>query len=125
MANKTTGFDGYDGILGIGPIHLTEGTVSNMQSVPTVTDNLAKAGMIPSEMLGIFFKPATSTDGVGKQGEGELSWGGVDTTRVTGNVNYAPLTTTSPANNYWGVNQTITYGSKSLISNSAGAFTAI
>ena len=93
-----------------------------MGSVPTVTNNLAQAGMIPSETIGIFFKPAAGTDGAGKQGEGELSWGGIDTTKVIGNVNYVPLTTTSPASKYWGVNQTIIYGSKSIISNSAGAF---
>ena len=40
VASQAEGFNGYDGILGIGPVDLTEGTVSSTDSVPTVTDNL-------------------------------------------------------------------------------------
>jgi cathepsin E len=40
VASTSSGFDGVDGILGIGPVDLTQGTVSGVGSVPTVTDNL-------------------------------------------------------------------------------------
>ena len=40
VASRSQGFSGVDGILGIGPVDLTEGTVSGVSIVPTVTDNL-------------------------------------------------------------------------------------
>jgi len=32
----------------------------------------------------------------------------------------SPLTKTSPANEFWGINQAITYGSTSILSSTAG-----
>lgn len=41
--------------------------------------------------------------------------------RFTGDINYISLTATSPANHYWGINQTLTYGSDvTLLDNIAG-----
>jgi hypothetical protein len=40
VASRSSGFSGVDGILGIGPVDLTEGTVASTNTVPTVTDNL-------------------------------------------------------------------------------------
>lgn len=94
---------------------MTVGTVSSLDSVPTVTDNLYKAGLIASDELGIFYKPAQSGTGYG-----ELTWGGVDKTKVVGSVNYVGITSTQPAANYWGVDQTITYNGKTIAPHSAG-----
>lgn len=104
-----------DGILGIGPVRLTEGTVSNAKTVPTVTDNLFKAGTIASDTLGIFYRPASNGGG-----SGELTWGGVDKTKVVGSVHYVAVTTTQPASHYWGVDQTVTYNGKTILPHSAG-----
>lgn len=117
VANQSSGFVGVDGILGIGPTRLTEGTVSNKKTVPTVTDNLFKSGAISSDELGIFFKPVEK----GLSGEGQITWGGVDTTKVVGGVNYVPITSTEPASHFWGVNQTVTLDGKTILSQSAGA----
>lgn len=32
-------------------------------------------------------------------------------TRFNGSINYVPVTETSPASRYWGIDQTLTYGS--------------
>ncbi|RPD62286.1 acid protease [Lentinus tigrinus ALCF2SS1-6] len=118
VASTAQGFDGVDGILGIGPVDLTEGTVSDKAPVPTVTDNLFAQGTIESDSIGIFYQPTT------KQGapNGELTFGGVDSSKTTGDVTFVPITSTSPASAYWGIDQDVTYGSSStsLLSGSAG-----
>jgi cathepsin E len=119
VATSSSGFTGTDGILGIGPVDLTQGTVSGLSSVPTVTDNLFAQGTISSEVIGISFEPTTTSSVV----NGELAWGGVDTAKYTGSITYTTLTTTSPASDYWGINESITYGSSTgttVLSTTAG-----
>lgn len=77
VASTAQGFDGVDGILGIGPVDLTSGTVSGAQTVPTVTDNLFAQGAISADSIGISYEPTTSEDTV----NGELTFGGVDETK--------------------------------------------
>lgn len=77
VASQAQGFDDVDGILGIGPVDLTTGTLSTGQPVPTVTDNLFSQGTISSDSIGISYQPTTS-DG---QLNGELDFGGVDTSK--------------------------------------------
>ncbi|KAL1713660.1 aspartic peptidase domain-containing protein [Schizophyllum commune] len=119
VASSAQGFNDVDGILGIGPVDLTQGTVASTSSVPTVTDNLYKQGTIPTESIGIFYQPTTSTEEVAN---GEMTFGGTDDERVTGQITYTPITSTSPANNYWGIDQTVTYGEDgtTLMDNLAG-----
>ncbi|KAG2156904.1 acid protease [Suillus bovinus] len=112
VASQVQGFNNIDGILGVGPTDLTEGTVSNVGSVPTVTDNLYSKGTIGTEALGVYFVPGG--------GAGELTFGGSDSSKMTSSVNYVPLTTTSPASNYWGIDQSITYGNTTILSATAG-----
>ena len=59
VASTAQGFQGVDGILGIGPVDLTEGTVSGNAPVPTVTDNLFAQGTIANDSIGIFYQPTT------------------------------------------------------------------
>lgn len=119
VSTKTSGIHDVDGILGIGPVDLTEKRVSNQKTVPTVTDNLFKEGKISSNELGVFFSPINSGSGWG-----ELSWGGVDTTKIKGTVSYVPVTKTYPASEYWGIEQSITYNGKTILSHSAGKYFA-
>lgn len=77
VASRAQGFDGVDGILGIGPVDLTQGTVSNTDLVPTVTDNLFAQGLISSNSIGISYEPSTGNNEI----NGELNFGGVDTTK--------------------------------------------
>ncbi|KAG2363836.1 aspartic peptidase domain-containing protein [Suillus spraguei] len=109
--------DGLDGLLGLGPGDLTHGTVSNADKVPTVMDNLFEQGSISSEVLGVFFAPASSdNDNAG----GELAFGGCDDSKYTGSINYVPITSTSPASTYWGIDQSISYGQTQILSQTAG-----
>ncbi|EJD07268.1 acid protease [Fomitiporia mediterranea MF3/22] len=105
--DKAKGFEDVDGILGIGPVALTVGTVSDGKEVPTVTDNLYEEKLIPNNSLGIFYAP--TIDSAGKL-NGQLCFGGEDHTKVTGKLTYFPVTSTSPASNYWGIDQSISYG---------------
>ena len=116
VANSSSGFEGLgiDGILGLGPVDLTNGTVSNTETVPTVMDNLRSQGKIPEETLGVYYIP------ISESSTGELTLGGYDNSVITSSVKYVPLTTTSPASEYWGIDQSITYGSDTILSLTAG-----
>jgi hypothetical protein len=118
VASTSTGFSDTDGILGIGPVDLTSGTVSGTSEVPTVTDNLFSNGTISTESIGISFNPTTGND----IANGELTFGGVDETKITSDVTFTPITSTSPASEYWGIDQSITYGTSgtNILSSTAG-----
>ncbi|KAG6880868.1 hypothetical protein C0992_002458, partial [Termitomyces sp. T32_za158] len=53
--------------------------------IPTVTDNAFSLGLISGNQIGISFEPTTSVEAL----NGELSWGGVDTSKYTGTIAYA------------------------------------
>ncbi|KZT08681.1 aspartic proteinase precursor [Laetiporus sulphureus 93-53] len=112
------GFTDMDGILGVGPTDLTEDTVTNMNTVPTVTDNLYSQGLISEYLMALSFEPATSDS----DSNGELTFGGTDSSKYTGSINYVPLTTTSPSSTFWGIDQSITYGSSNteILTSTAG-----
>ncbi|KAH7925602.1 acid protease [Leucogyrophana mollusca] len=118
VASSAQGFSDVDGILGVGPVDLTQGTVSNTTEVPTVTDNLYAQGSITSDSLGISYEPSSTVDAI----NGELTFGGTDNTRYTGEINFVPITTTSPASNYWGIDQSVTYGTDgtTILNTTAG-----
>jgi saccharopepsin len=102
----------------VGPADLTAGTVSgDSETVPTVTDNLYSQGTISSYTLGVYFEPATT---VSDDLTGELTFGGVDSSKTTGKVNYVPITATSPASSYWGIDQSLSYGGSTILSTTAG-----
>ncbi|KAG6837334.1 hypothetical protein H0H93_011429 [Arthromyces matolae] len=107
----------------IGPVDLTKatptGTLSPATStlIPTVTDNAFSLGLVTANQIGISFEPTTTDEVL----NGEISWGGVDSSKYTGSITYASLTSTSPASLYWGINQSIRYGSStSILSSTAG-----
>ncbi|KAL5513855.1 hypothetical protein ACEPAG_2616 [Sanghuangporus baumii] len=119
VASRSSGFDGVDGILGIGPTDLTEGTVSGVSSVPTVTDNLFAQGTISEKVVGVFFAPTNTLETT----NGELTFGGADSSRISGSISYASFTSTSPAAFYIGIDESITYGSatgSTVLSSTAG-----
>jgi len=108
-----------DGILGIGPVDLTEDTLSpdTTALIPTVTDNLFSQGTIPLHLIGISFEPTT----VDEIENGEITWGGTDSSKFTGTINFTPVTTTSPSNEFWGINQSVRYGtSTTILASTAG-----
>ncbi|EMD34570.1 hypothetical protein CERSUDRAFT_125176 [Gelatoporia subvermispora B] len=113
------GMNGADGILGLGPTDLTEGTLqSSGQSIPTVIDTAAEQGLISAKQVGIAFAPTTSTS----QTNGEITFGGSDSSKFTGSLEFVPITAASPANEFVGIDQSITYGSSQIpiMSQTAG-----
>lgn len=119
VATSSEGFDGVDGILGIGPVDLTLDTLSpaTTSTIPTVTDNLFNEGTITSNLIGISFEPTTQVEVL----NGEITWGGTDSSKLTGAISFAPVTKTSPASEFWGITQTVRYGASTTIqSNTAG-----
>ncbi|PNP85047.1 hypothetical protein FNYG_01572 [Fusarium nygamai] len=116
-ASSASGFSGVDGIIGFGPVDLTENTVSNTDTVPTFMDNLYSQGSIPSEVLGVSFKPESGSDD--DDNNGELTLGGIDSSKYTGPLTYFPTLTSGPASEYWGISiSRFTYGSTTLGSGS-------
>lgn len=118
-ATLASGFDGVDGIIGFGPVDLTEGTVSNANTVPTFMDNLYSQGSISSEVLGVSFLPESGSDT--SDTNGELTLGGVDSSKYTGSLTYFPKLTSGTASAYWGISiASFTYGSTTLASSAQG-----
>ncbi|KAF7903608.1 uncharacterized protein EAF01_006657 [Botrytis porri] len=118
-ATSASGFSGVDGILGVGPVDLTESTVSGLFTVPTFMDNLKSQGSIASEVLGVYFKPESGSDA--DDNNGELTLGGVDTTKYTGTLTYFPKATSGQASYYWGINIAgFTYGTTTLATSATG-----
>ncbi|KAI0649711.1 aspartic peptidase domain-containing protein [Trametes meyenii] len=110
VAMNSSGFDGVDGILGVGPQGLTRGSLSLCPetTIPTVTDNGWNAGYLDKYEIGISFQPTRS---VVKQ-NGELTFGGTDPTKYMGDLQYGPMTNITPASHYVGYVQSIRYGDK-------------
>ncbi|KAF9473455.1 aspartic protease [Pholiota conissans] len=128
VASSSSGFEGLDGVLGIGPSDLTAGTISTSACtiIPTVFDNLFESGIITQGLMAISFEPATTEDVV----NGEITWGkflystgGVDNSKFTGSLSFIPVTTTLPAGEFWGIDQSIRYGaSNTILATTSGIY---
>ena len=66
----------------------------------------------------MYYAPTT----VDSTTNGELTFGGVDSSKISGGISYVQITSTSPASAYWGVDQSVTYGSTgtTVLSSTAG-----
>jgi hypothetical protein len=101
----------------IGNNRSSSGTVSGMDVVSTITDSLYAQGTISSAVLGFSMQPTNTTS----QANGELTFGGVDPSRYTGSIAYAPITKTFPSSYYFGVNASFGYGAEPMgLYNNAG-----
>jgi hypothetical protein len=118
-ASQSSGFSGVDGIIGFGPVDLTEDTVSNAKTVPTFLDNLFSQGSISTEVLGVSFRPESGSDT--DDTNGELTLGGTDSSMYSGSITYFPKLTSGDTSPYWGIAiASFTYGSTTLASSASG-----
>ncbi|CZT11957.1 related to rhizopuspepsin-2 precursor [Rhynchosporium agropyri] len=105
-----------DGIFGLGPVELTEYHTSGIKRVPTFMNNLKAQGSIATEVFAISYRPESGNHM--NDINGELTIGGIDTSKYTGDLTYFPRVTTGPNAGYWGIAVTkFTYGSTTLLSN--------
>ncbi|KZT08195.1 acid protease [Laetiporus sulphureus 93-53] len=117
VASYAEGFSGVDGILGLGPEDLTCGTLSDEnECIATVTQNAYSQGLIDVEEIGVSFEPTTSDSDT----NGVITFGGVDSSLYTGDITYIDITSSSPASEYVGIDQSIQYGSETIMSSAAG-----
>ncbi|KAG0704600.1 acid protease [Suillus ampliporus] len=110
-------FEGVDGIIGVGPVDLTQGTLlpDTDASIPTIMNNALKQGRIEKQILGVSFAPAMT----GNDTNGALTYGGIDDALYIGEITYTPVTETYPASTFWGINVTdSTYGTQIVIPES-------
>ncbi|KAG2070142.1 aspartic proteinase [Suillus decipiens] len=108
-----------DGVLGIGPVATTLGTLKDMptEPIPTVTNSLRGQGTISQEVLGIFFRPyGGSLAATG----GQITFGGTNPGMYDGNIAYTDITNSRRSRKYWGVDQSITYGPEEILGLTAG-----
>jgi len=102
VASYSQGFDGFDGIIGFGPESLTKGTVGgSYELIPTVMQTLVNDGVIDQNVLGVYFQPVAGSHT--SETNGELSIGGPDSSRYTGDITYTNITTAQPYSAYWGI----------------------
>jgi cathepsin E len=59
-------------------------TPDNTSIIPTVTDNLYGQGKIEQNLVAVSFEPTTSPPVI----NGELTFGGTDSAKYTGDLNY-------------------------------------
>ncbi|KAI8597926.1 aspartic peptidase domain-containing protein [Dissophora ornata] len=112
---------GVEGIIGFGPIDLAEVENNKHQTynVPTPMDNLYSSHQISTEVVGVDFKPIYN--GAQQVANGEIDIGGIDHSKYKGKLNYVPITKTSPAKYYWGVDITrISFGNHVATTGGAG-----
>ncbi|KAG2351848.1 aspartic peptidase domain-containing protein [Suillus spraguei] len=115
----------HDGILGIGPVGATHGTLPNhpRDALPTITECLYTQHVI-QPLIGIFFRP-TALDG---NDDGQLSFGQLDPTMYIDNVGFTLIVIVlfqwyhphPPSSHYWGFDQRITYGAEPILDQTAG-----
>ncbi|KAG0052564.1 hypothetical protein BGZ83_002442, partial [Gryganskiella cystojenkinii] len=118
IASTANGFDGIQGLVGFGPDDLSPIT-NKGENIPTPVDNLYKNGQISTNSVGVYFKAIT--DGSTQETNGEVTFGGVDSSKYSGSITYVPVTKTSPASEYWGIDvSSITYGSTKVTSTVHG-----
>ena len=77
---------GYQWCSRLGPEDLTMGSLTDApyEEIPTVVQNLRTQGKISKEVIGVFFAPINANSST----NGEITFGGTDSTRYTGDITY-------------------------------------
>ena len=65
------------------------------EEIPTVVQNLYEQGEISEEVFGVFFAPTNTNSST----NGEITFGGTDSTRYTGDITYTLVVSFGRPNN--------------------------
>ncbi|KAH9831592.1 acid protease [Rhodofomes roseus] len=87
----------FDGILGLGPPGSNVNETSGINTTPTFMETLYSQGSIDDPVFGLYIPPFTD-----EPNTGEITFGGVDSSRFTGDIEWIPQST--PYNTHWGFN---------------------
>ena len=115
-----------DGLLGLGPIDLAyiptytglciePGPLTG--PYPTLMDNLFSQKKIEKELFSLFFSPTITTESE----NGEITFGGIDSSKITQDVQYFPISSTPRASEFWGIDLNMTYGDSGTTIVSSGS----
>ncbi|GBE87004.1 Polyporopepsin [Sparassis crispa] len=103
----------FDGILGLGPSGSNTGEVSGYNSTATFVENLVSQGTIQHPVFGMYVSPLAESGVL--VSSGEISFGGIDETRISGDVAWLPQN--QPSNFHWEFNSSsLTWGDELLTS---------
>ncbi|KAG2071103.1 acid protease [Suillus decipiens] len=117
VADKIAGFHNFDGLIGIGPVSLTVGSLQDLpEPIPTVTDSLFGQGTISENVVGIFLQPHVSAP---LETTEQITFGGTDPTKYNGKIVFAPAVIGN-ARDFWGVGSGILYGNRVILRSTAG-----
>ncbi|KAG8792130.1 hypothetical protein FRC12_007069 [Ceratobasidium sp. 428] len=118
VASSVNGVEGFDGILGLGPNTLSQvlEVGDSKKSAPTILDALFAQKKIPKNMFGLSFAPTKKAGTV----DGQVTFGGVNSAKYTGKLNWVDVTKKEPFNMYWGYEQSIKYGNQTIQKTGAG-----
>ncbi|EKM51654.1 uncharacterized protein PHACADRAFT_31478 [Phanerochaete carnosa HHB-10118-sp] len=109
----------YNDTVTIGGLSIPNQTIGDAQwalGFEAGVDGILGLGLLDAYEVGIAFAPPNSTS----DPNGELTFGGVDSSKFNGDLTYTNITTTYPAMDYVGFNQSVTFGNQTLLSNTAG-----
>lgn len=106
VAESSKGYHGVDGVLGLGQTQRTRGTLypDTDVEVPTVPDKLFSTEAVDSATVTI--------------GNGLITFGSSPV--EVSNMIYTPVTNSTPADNFWGIDASFAYGNTSLVSTTSG-----
>lgn len=114
-SNSTNGFDlvkPIDGLLGLGPADSNAGQITGHNSTPTFVESLVAEGTIQKAIFGIYIS-SLSPDSGAQITQGEISFGGVDQDKITGDMVW--LAQTPPTNFRWAFNvSSLSFGTMQL-----------
>ncbi|KAG2370077.1 family A1 protease [Suillus spraguei] len=108
----------HDGIFGIGPTRLSLGDLKDTpdKTISTITDSLFDQGIISQPLVSLCFQPSAR----GRNDDGVLTFGETNPALYVGDIAYTSITKTEGASNYWGIDQSITYGTAEISRRTAG-----
>lgn len=120
VSSNNSGFADVQGLVGFGPDDLTVGVTPDDKTVFTPVDNLYYNGKISSDVVGVWFQPIT--DGCTQETNGEITFGGTDSTKYSGSITYVPITKVVPSSYYWGIDVSeISYGTADVTGTTDGS----